>query len=140
MGLLGAEELPADGAVELAALGQGAATSAHVEGLDARHEFLALAIQTPGAPRALELAKRLARIAASDPVVGSAEALVQLGVGAPIAPDAPRVLLDCNAADPLLAATALRLAERVGDRDVARRARQTLTAFGTPPPRGAGVN
>ena len=59
-------------------------------------------------------------------------ALVQLASGAPIAPGAPRALLARNPADPLLAAIALRLAEKVGDGDVARRARETLTAVGAP--------
>jgi hypothetical protein len=86
------------------------------------------------------MAKRLARVAAVDAVVASAEALVQLGAGGAISPDAPRALLERNAADPLLAATALRLAERVGDRDVARRARQVLTALGRAPSAGAGVD
>jgi hypothetical protein len=139
-GVLIAGVLPADGAVELAALKDDGAAAAPVEGLDPRHEFLALALRHPDSPRTLELARRLAGIAPSDPVVGAAAALLQLAVGAPIPPDAPRALLARNAADPLLAATALRLAERVGDRDVARRARQTLTALGRTPPPGAGLD
>jgi len=139
-GVLPADKLPPDGAVELAALRGDGTPAAPAEGLDARHEFLDLALRHPDSPRTLELAKRLAGIAPSDPVVGSAAALVQLAVGAPIPPDAPRALLARNAADPLLAATALRLAERVGDRDVARRARQTLSALGRTPPPGAGVD
>jgi hypothetical protein len=138
-GVLDAEKLPPNGAVELAAL-KGEPPSSASAGLDVRHEFLALALEHPDGQRTLELAKRLASIAASDPVVGSAAALLQLAVGAPIPPGAPGALLARNAADPLLAAMALRLAERVGDREVARRARQTLTALGRAPAPGAGLD
>ena len=42
----------------------------------------------------------------------------------------PRALLARDPADPLLAAVALRLAEKTGDAEVARRARETLSALG----------
>ena len=106
--------------------------------LDARHEYLSLALAHPDAPRARDLAKALAVVGAGDDLVAVASALVQLAAGAEVPPDAPRALLARNPADPLLAATALRLAERVGDRDVARRARETLTALGRKP--GADVD
>jgi hypothetical protein len=71
-------------------------------------------------------------VASLDPVVAAADALRTLGSDAVVAPDAPRLLLARNPADPLLAEVALRLAEKVGDRDVARRARAMLTAMGLP--------
>lgn len=133
-GALPADVLPPDGVVELfvvtASPGR-LSVAPDAAGLDQRHRYLALALTQPGSPQIRELAGRL-RAAASDPVVAAAGAIVQLGDGAPIASDAPRALLARNPADPLLAATALRLAERVGDRDVARRARETLSALGEP--------
>ncbi|HEY8039143.1 MAG TPA: hypothetical protein VIF15_05085 [Polyangiaceae bacterium] len=138
-GVLGPDVLPADGAVELAALrGEAPAEGAPSPDplrLDLRHEYLALSLSHPDAPRVRALAQTLGRNGAADPVVAAAAALVQLAVGAPIPPEMPRALLARNAADPLLAATALRLAERVGDPDVARRAREALMTLGraTPP-------
>ena len=137
-GLVAGDGLPPDGAVELAVL-EGEPRSLPQQGaLDARHEYLSLALAHPDAPRARELAKRLAVVGAGDDLVAVASALEQLAAGATVPPDAPRALLARNPADPLLAATALRLAERVGDRDVARRARETLTALGRKP--GADVD
>jgi hypothetical protein len=129
-GVLDRAMLPADALVELAVLRPDpAATATPPAPLDVRHEYLALALRSPSGPRAVELGKRLAG-SLGDPVVASAAALVVLASGGPIAPDAPAALLARNAADPLLAAIALRMAERVGDRDVAGRARRTLTALG----------
>jgi len=132
-GLLPVEALPPDGVVELAAL-RGEALPEKLLGeatrsLDARHEYLALAISRRDGARARELAWRL-RGAVADPVVAAASAFAQLASGAPIAAGAPQALLARDAGDPLLAVATLRLAERVGDHDVARRAREALTAFG----------
>jgi hypothetical protein len=84
----------------------------------------------PEAPRARELAARLAPAAGSDAVVAAATALLRLAHGDP-PPDArsASALLGIDPADPLLAAIALRLADRVGDADAARRARAALAAF-----------
>jgi tetratricopeptide (TPR) repeat protein len=128
-GALGAALLPPDGAVELAAL-RGEAPPEPLPRLDARHEYLALAAAHPDAPRARELAARLAPAASSDPVVAAAASLLRLAHRDP-PPDAQsaRALLAIDPADPLLAAIALRLADRVGDADAARRARAALAAF-----------
>ncbi|HEX8796858.1 MAG TPA: hypothetical protein VF765_38165 [Polyangiaceae bacterium] len=137
-GLMARDRLPPAGVVELAVL-EGDARALPVQGpLDARHEYLSLALAHPDTPRARELAKRLAVVGAGDDLVAVAAALEELAAGATIPPEAPRDLLARNPADPLLAATALRLAERVGDQDVARRARETLTALGRKP--GADVD
>jgi hypothetical protein len=130
-GVLDPATLPADALVELAVLRSDAAAVAVAPpaALDVRHEYLALALRSPSEPRTLELGRRLAA-STGDPVVAAAAALVALASGAPIAPEAPGALLARNAADPLLAAIALRMAERVGDHDVAGRARRTLTALG----------
>lgn len=127
-GALDAGALTPDGRIELAAL-RGEAPASIPSGIDPRHEYLAIALSRPDGPRARELAARLAPAAVRDPVVAAAASLVLLGTGAPIARGAPRALLARDPADPLLAATALRLAEKVGDSDVARKARATLTAF-----------
>jgi Tfp pilus assembly protein PilF len=129
-GVLDTALLPGDARVELALLRGGPAPSELVPApLDARHEYLSLALRSPTSPRARELGRRLSATT-GDPVVAAAAALVALGSDAPISPGAPAALLARNAADPLLAAVALELAERVGDREVAGRARKTLTAFG----------
>jgi hypothetical protein len=98
--------------------------------LDRRHRYLALALTEPTSVRFTELSGRLRAGSAPDPVVAAASAIAQLAAGGPISPDAPRALLARNPADPLLAAVALRLAEKTGDADVARRARATLSALG----------
>jgi hypothetical protein len=128
-GLLDTALLPGDALVELAVL-RGDSTPAEPPpaALDARHEYLSLALRSPATPRTVELGKRFAATT-RDPVVAAAAALVALASNGPLSPDAPGALLARNAADPLLAAVALRLAERVGDREVAGRARKTLTAF-----------
>ena len=135
-GVLPDEALPPDGLVELFVVRGPTAGPLSVAlddaGLDWRHRYLALALTQPGSPLMRELAGRLRAVSPTDPVVAAATAIAQLAEGGPIAPDAPRVLLGRNPADPLLAAVALRLAEKVGDADVARRARETLSAFGAP--------
>jgi hypothetical protein len=129
-GLLDRVILPADALVELAAIQSDAAALATSPApLDLRHEYLALAMRAPTELRTSELKARL-RSSAGDPVVAAAAALVGLATGAPMAPQAPAALLARNPADPLLASIALRMAERVGDRDVAGRAQRTLTALG----------
>jgi Tfp pilus assembly protein PilF len=139
-GVLSSDALPPDGVVELAAQRGEAppegllAPDRHA--LDARHEYLALALAHPESARARELATRFGT-ASADPLIAAASALVELATGAPIAPAAPRALLSRNPGDPVLAATALRLAEKIGNREVARSAREALTALGAW--RGASV-
>ena len=123
-GLLPANVLPADGAVELAAIAGIAPPESGP--LDPRHEYLALALTHPDAPRARELGLRLAAVRRDDPIVLAAAARIDLARGGAIAVGAARALLAHDPADPLLASTALRLAEKVGDADVARRARAAL--------------
>jgi hypothetical protein len=133
-GVLPVDVLPPDGVVELFVVT--GPTTAHPSvavddaALDRRHRYLALALTQPGSPLVRELAGRLHAVSPTDPVVAAATAIAQLAEGGPIAPDAPRILLARNPADPLLAAVALRLAEKTGDADVARRARETLSALG----------
>jgi hypothetical protein len=121
--------LPPDGIVELAALRGTAlpeellASGAHA--LDARHEYLGLALAHPEAPRASELRARFASTGASDPIVAAASALILLSENRATAALAHE-LLARDAGDPLLAATALRVAEKVGEENVARRAREVL--------------
>jgi hypothetical protein len=141
-GLLDADALPADGLVEVAVLrgttsGEGLSLP-DTRSLDARHEYLAVALTDPRGARARELGARLAGVVASDPVVAAASALVQIGTGAPIEAGAPKALLMRDPGDPLLAATALRLADQTGDAEVATRARAALTALGRPPAEGGG--
>ncbi|MGO9839139.1 MAG: hypothetical protein ACLP1X_33570 [Polyangiaceae bacterium] len=128
-GALPATALPPDGVVELAAMGL---ADTHVLGdrrsLDARHAYLALAIEEPAGARARELGAPLARVGAWDPVVASAAALVTLASGSPVDRGAAGALLAIDPADPLLAATALCLAEKSGDSEGARRAHAALMA------------
>lgn len=134
-GALPTAALPPDGLAELAVVEAATAPRGldpDDARLDLRHRYLALALAHPDAPAVRDLGAHLRAVAPADPVVNAASALLQLASGAPISPDAPRELLARNPADPLLAATALRLAERIGDTDVARRARETLTALGKP--------
>jgi hypothetical protein len=129
-GVLAGAALPPEGALELAVI-RGEPPAEPLPPLDARHRYLALALLHPDAAATRELGARLAPARASDPVVAAAASLARLAPGAPpLEADAPRMLLARDPTDPLLAATALRLAERVGDRDVARRARAALTALG----------
>ncbi len=133
-GALDMGALPPDGLVEIAALrggSSGEGLSLPDRGrLDVRHQFLAAALADPRGAQTKDLGDRLASMAGTDPVVAAASALVQIASGAPIAPGAPRELLMRDPGDPLLAATALRLADKTGDSDVATRARATLTAIG----------
>ena len=126
-GVLEAGALPPDGGVELAVL-RGEKLPARSSRLDDRHEYLALSYSGAQPQRARALGERLARVTAGDPVVLAARALEQLASGSAVPRNAPGELLAANPADPLLAAVALRLAEKVGDPEVARRARATLTA------------
>jgi hypothetical protein len=128
-GVLDTALLPGDALVELAVLQGGPAPGEPPAPLDARHEYLSLALRSPAIPRTREVGRRFTATT-GDAVVAAAAALVALGSDVPLSPDAPRALLERNAADPLLAAVALKLAERVGDREVAGRARKTLIAFG----------
>jgi tetratricopeptide (TPR) repeat protein len=113
-GVLPLAALPADGLVELAAMGLGPPVPARDEAsLDTRHAYLALATSHPTAPRAHELGVRLAKVASSDPVAAAAASLVALASDTPLAPDAAKTLLAIDAADPLLAAIARRLALRL---------------------------
>jgi len=137
-GVLPADALPPDGALELAvivgtSLASGSADAAPgaESALDLRHRYLALALTQPRSANLRAVADRLRNVSVTDPLVASAAAIVQLATGARIDPDAPRALLSGNPADPLLAATALRLAEKVGDPDLARRARAVLGILGT---------
>jgi Tfp pilus assembly protein PilF len=133
-GVLAPDALPPDGMVELAALRAEAPPEALVasrdHALDARHEYLALALAHPQAARTGELATQLAGAAGFDPIVAAASALIQLATGKAIPAAAAGALLARNAGDPLLAVTALRLAEKAGDHEGVRRARAALTALG----------
>jgi tetratricopeptide (TPR) repeat protein len=128
-GVLSASVLPPDGAIELSAV-RGEAPVEPLPRLDARHEYLALALLHSGAKRIHELADRLAVTAPSDTVVVAATCLVGMARGTPPpAAGSANALLAHDPADPLLAAVALRLAEKVGDTDAARRARAALAAL-----------
>jgi tetratricopeptide (TPR) repeat protein len=129
-GAFSVSALPADGIVELAAL-RGTVPSEEIlasdaHRLDPRHEYLALALAHPERQRAAELRARFATLGASDPVVAAAAALMQLAEGRATAATA-KELLARDGGDPLLAATALRLADKVGDPILGRRAREVLS-------------
>lgn len=133
-GAIAANDLPPDGVVELAAL-HGLAPPAELlapgaRGLDARHQLLALALLHPDGAGARDLSARLATAAISDPIVAAAGALIQRASSGLTALSTGRVLMARYPGDPLVAAVALRLAETAGDRDVAHRARDALTALG----------
>jgi hypothetical protein len=132
--MLPGDALPPDGVVELFVVTGPTVAPLAVAPDDAAldRRYLALALTQPSSPLVRELAGRLRAVSPTDPVVAAATAIAQLAEGGPIAADAPRTLLARNPADPLLAAVALRLAEKVGDADVARRARETLSALGAP--------
>ena len=127
-----ADALPPDGVVELAALrGEGLPEALIADGqrvLDARHEYLALAIARPASARARVLAGRLR--GSTDSVVSAASALILLATDGAIAPDAPRTMLFRDGSDPLLAVAALRLAKKSGDEQTVRRAGEALKAMG----------
>jgi hypothetical protein len=99
-------------------------------GLDARHQALAQALGAQLAPEARgDREWHLARMNAADRVVAVARSVQALRAASPVDPAAPRTLLAVDPADPLVAATALRLAERVGDAEVERRARAAIRRF-----------
>jgi tetratricopeptide (TPR) repeat protein len=127
-GVLTPSALPPDGVIELAAL-RGEPFPPPLPRVDERHEYLALSLSGSNPARARELGLRLTRFATIDPVIHAAQALLPLASGSPIPRDAPRALLTHNPGDPLLAAVALRLAEKVGDTEVVRQARATLAAL-----------
>jgi tetratricopeptide (TPR) repeat protein len=134
-GAIAVDALPPDGVVELAALrGAGLAEellAPDAHGLDARHQYLGLALVHPESDRARRLSLRFASTGTADPIVAAASALMQLATGGvTAAAAAARALLARNAGDPLLAATALRVAERAGDGEIAGRARAALAALG----------
>jgi hypothetical protein len=129
-GVLDPAALPPDGLVELAVIEGRAPASPDAAALDLRHRYLALAASRPTADETRTLGIRLHAIAPADPLVLAGDALLQLASSSPVDPGAPRALLAHDPGDPLLAALALRLAERSGDTEVARRAREMLTAMG----------
>jgi tetratricopeptide (TPR) repeat protein len=128
---LDAALLPPDGAAELAAIrGETPPVDPGIAGLDARHEYLVLALSRPADPRTLELGVRLEGALSSDRVVAAADAFARLGRGTPaLDASAASQLLARDASDPLLAAAALRVAEKTGDAEAARRARIALAGL-----------
>ena len=130
-GVIESDALPAEGRVELAVLRgelQKGAFNADSRLLDLRHQALVLSLAQPGAASARELVRRLALVAPADPLVAIAAALVSVARGETKDADVARGLLSRDPRDPLLAATALRLAQRAGDDETARRARIPLGA------------
>lgn len=129
-----ATALPADGLVELHVL-RGQSPSAEgsfppVTGsLDAIHMYLALAFDEPNEARTRELGGRLARILPEDRLVAVARCLVLLASGVPIDSASAQALFARDPTDPLVATIALRLAEKAGDMDIARRARAAMKAI-----------
>ena len=135
-GVLTADALPLDGVVELAAL-RGSAIDEEwladaTPRLDVRHQYLALALAHPDRERARELGDQLTKASPHDSIVATASALLRAASGAAPAVTAAQDLLSRDSGNPLLAATALRLAEKGGSVDVARRARAALVALGQP--------
>jgi hypothetical protein len=131
-GVLSSAILPPDGAIELAGV-RGESPPEPLPPLDPRHEYLALALAHSTAPRVRDLAEHLASAAPLDPVAAAASYLVRLDRGGPpLDAGSAQALLAHDPADPLLAAVALRLAERVGDAEAARRARAALAALHYP--------
>jgi hypothetical protein len=132
-GVIGAETLPATGAVELAVIcwgppaGKPRQLAFDPAALDPRHRYLLLAYEAPSEPSTRKLGERF-ESSSDDPVVAAAEALVELAEGARLDPRRARALLDQDPDDPLLASVALRVAERTGDKEVANLAR-TVLAF-----------
>ena len=126
--------MPPDGRVELSfapaarALPEGSSPP-DPQTLDARHAYLAMALTAPTAPATRALEARFARLVPPDlaiRVVAVAFAVARLGDGAPIDPGAAGDPPRARSHDPLVAAAALRLAEKVGDAEVARRARAAM--------------
>jgi tetratricopeptide (TPR) repeat protein len=132
-GLVDPTELSADAGIELRVLrgglpGEGWALPPP-GAVDARHEYLALALAQPSAGRTRELGERLTHLNPDDRIVVVARSLVLLASGAPIPPATAQTLLARDSADPLIAAAALRVAEKTGEFDIAKRARAALTAL-----------
>jgi len=108
--------LPPDGLVELAArFGISPPASWDDASLDSRHRYLALAMMRPEANETKALGARLGGSGARDPIVAAGAAWVSLGTGTANGSAEARALLKRNAADPLLATVALRLAVKAGD-------------------------
>ena len=135
-GVLTVDALPPDGVVELAALRGNALDEESLanaaQRLDPRHEYLALAMTHPDRDRTRELRDKLNVLSARDPIVATASALMKAASGAAPAVTAAQDLLAHDSGNPLLAATALRLAEKGGNADVAKKARAALIALGQP--------
>jgi len=132
-GFVDATDLSADAAVELRVLrgglpGEGWALPPP-GAVDVRHEYLALALAQPSGARTRELGERLMHLNPDDRIVVVARSLVLLASGVPIPPATAQTLLARDSADPLIAAAALRVAERTGEYDIAKRARAALTAL-----------
>ena len=138
-GVLPESELPLDAAVELAARRMQPPPDAALAGtpaapahLDARHELLAFALARPDAPRAVELARRLARVRDRDALVAVAWARVDLAHDAAASEPAAH-LLARDPGDPLVAAAALDVATKRGDAATAARARAILATVARTP-------
>ncbi len=138
-GVLAESELPLDAAVELAARRMQPPPDAALAGtptapahLDARHELLAFALARPDAPRAVELARRLARVRDRDALVAVAWARVDLAHDAAASEPAAH-LLARDPGDPLVAAAAFDVATKRGDSATAARARAILSAVARTP-------
>jgi hypothetical protein len=132
-GVVDASALPADGALELAVLRGQNDPPASPAKLDARHEYLAFALAGTDPQRAHVLRDHLSRMAPGDVVVIAARALEALRSGEAVAPGSAAALLAANPGDPLLAAVALRTAEKAGERDVVARAKAVMAAVGYAP-------
>jgi hypothetical protein len=131
-GIIDARVLPEGGRLELAFIGshlpphEGAAASFDMSALDPRHLYLALASEAPLDRRTREVGAPLQRLAPSDPVVAAAAAIVELAQGSPVDPVLARALLSRDPGDLLLAAVALRAADRTTDLQTAQAARAVL--------------
>jgi hypothetical protein len=134
LGLLSAAELPLDGRIELSARRAEPLPPVHDGEVDARHLLFARAVQSPiDYASTAGLARRLAPVAADDPLV--AVALVRLSLaegGVPNADALDRILM-LDPANPILAAAALDLAKRSGDVRAIGPARARLTALARTP-------
>jgi hypothetical protein len=130
-GVIDAEALPADGRVEFAVL-RGEVPedplNAGSRVLDLRHQVLVLSFAQPRAAGTLELGRRLAALAPTDPLVVAATMRVSVALGKTSGKGAARELLSRYPGDPLIGATALRLAQQSGDDEVVRRAQSGLAA------------
>jgi hypothetical protein len=125
-GVIDVSALPADGRVEVWAMRGEMPSGVGAWELDRRHELLQLSLAQPGAARARELAERLGALAPDDRIVLASRTLVQAAGSQKPDPALASALLSQDPADPLLAITALRIAERAGDLAVAQRARERV--------------